>query len=129
MERESSKLMTPFDCQTIPQWIYNLKLMLPYTPPTIQHSLAVFIRFQEMQFTLKHFNGFGKKRHYDNIINDVKPYMDPSTQEMMEQMESMMSMMEMMQTLNGSDSQSPEGFNPLDMFSDLFAMKGDNNHE
>lgn len=143
MERDSSKLMTPFDCQTIPQWIYILKLMLPYTPEKYQHTLAVFIRFQEMQFTLHHFNGFGRKRHLDNIINDVKPYMDPATQEMMEQMESMISMMEMMQMMqdcpqHSSDASSEsQGFNPMDILSGfagsdlsaIFNMKGSDTHE
>ena len=143
MERESPKLMTPFDCQTIPQWIYILKLMLPYTPLKYQHSLAVFIRFQEMQFTLRHFNGFGKAKHFDNIINDVKPYMDPAAQEMMEQMESMISMMEMMQMMQNFSQDNPDtscevsGFNPMDILSGLagsdlttlFNMKGDLDNE
>ena len=112
MEQDSPKLMTPFDCQTIPQWIHILKLMLPYTPLTLQQSLAVFIRFQEMQFTLKNFSGFSGKTQFDNIINDVKPYMDPAAQEMMAQMESMMNMMNMMEMMQMTD------------LSDLFNMKG-----
>lgn len=129
MELESSKLMTPFDCQTIPQWIYILKLMLPYTPKKYQHTLAVFIRFQEMQFTINSFNGFSKEKKIDNIINDVKPYMDSTTQEMMEQMESIMSMVQMMQIFNENNSDISEGYNPMNIFSDMFNMKGDNNHE
>ena len=119
MEQEFSKFMTPFDCQTTPRWIYILKLMLPYTPERYQHSLAIFIRFQEMQFTMKHFNNFFTKKPFDfnNILNDVKPYMNPETQEMMEQMESMMSMMEMMESMQMND------------LSDLFNMKGDSTHE
>lgn len=126
MEQEPSKLMTPFDCQTIPHWLYILKLMLPYTPEKYQHPLAVLIRFQEMQFTMKYFHGFGKQKNSDNIFNAVKPYMDSSTQEMMEQMESMMSMMEMVQMMNETTT---EEFDPMNIFSDLFNMKGDGNHE
>lgn len=136
MEYESSKLMTPFDCQTIPQWIYILKLMLPYTPVKYQHTLAVFIRFQEMQFTLKHFHGFGRKKQFDTLLNDVKPYMDSSTQEMMEQMESMMSMMEMMQMMQdfpqeATDSSTMDFFSAFagNNLSELFKMKGNSNHE
>jgi len=140
MERESSKLMTPFDCQTIPQWIYILKLMLPYTPEKYQHTLAVFIRFQEMQFTMKYFTGFGPKKHFNNLISDVKPYMDSSTREIIEQMESMMSMMEMMQMMNDSSqntSDESQSFNFMDIlgelagsdFSTIFNMKGDINNE
>ena len=117
MEQEPLKYMTPFDCKTTPAWIHTLKLMLPYTPKKYQQLLAIFIRFQEMQFTLKHFSGFKSEKHFDNILHDVKPYMDPATQEMMEQMESMMSMMEMMEMTQMND------------LSDLFNMKGDFNNE
>lgn len=129
MENNPPKLMTPFDRTTTPDWLYMIKLMLPYTPEKIQHSLAVFIRFQEMQHTLRYFHGFAKKNISNNILNDIKPYMEPSAQEMMEQMESMMSMMDMMQMMNDNASDNSEGFNPMDMFSDLFNMKGDNNNE
>lgn len=114
MEQDTKKLMTPFDCQTTPQWLYMLKLMLPYTPDNIQHSLAVFIRFQEMQYTLKHFSRFSKKKSQDTVLTDIKPYMDPSTQKMMEQMESMMNMMEMMESMD---------------LSEMFNMKGSSEHE
>ena len=143
MDHEYSKLMTPFDCQTTPHWIHLLKLMLPYTPAKHQHLLAVFIRFQEMQFTMRHFNGFGKTRHFDNIFNDVKPYMDPATQEMMEQMESLMNMAEMIQMMknfsqdDSAASSETSGFNPLNILSGvtgsdlstIFNMKGDLGNE
>lgn len=129
MEQNPPKLMTPFDRTTTPDWLYMIKLMLPYTPENFQHSLAVFIRFQEMQYTLRYFQGFSKKKGSNNIMNDLKPYMEPSAQEMMEQMESMMSMMEMVQMMNENASDNSEGFNPMDMFSDLFNMKGDYNNE
>lgn len=134
MEHNIPKLMTPFDCQTTPQWLYMLKLMLPYTPDNLQHSLAIFIRFQEIQYTMKHFKRFSKKKSQNMILTDIKPYMDPSTQEMMEQMESIMNMMEMMECFQENNSQD---INPMDLFSgmmgnefsDLFNMKGDSEHE
>ena len=129
MEQTPPKLMTPFDCTTTPDWLYMMKLMLPYTPEKLQHSLAVFIRFQEMQHTLRYFHSISKKNISTSILSDIKPYMEPSAQEMLEQMESMMSMMEMMQTMNDNTSDNSEGFNPMDMFSDLFNMKGDYNNE
>lgn len=129
MEQIPPKLMTPFDRTTTPDWLYMIKLMLPYTPEKLQHSLAVFIRFQEMQYTLKYFRGFSNQKSSDNILSDIKPYMEPSAQEMMEQMESMISMMEMVQMMNENTSDNSEGFNPMNMFSDLFNMKGDYNNE
>ena len=137
MEHESPKLMTPFDCQTIPQWIYILKILLPYTPLSLQHSLAVFIRIQEMQFTMKHFHNFSPKIPSHNIINDVKPFMDSETQEMLEQMESIISMMDMMQMMQNFQENTSPDFNPMDILSgfmdhdfiDIFNMKGDSEHE
>ena len=129
MEQKFTKLMTPFDRSTTPDWLYMMKLMLPYTPEKLQHSLAFFIRFQEMQYTLKHFHGFSRKNNSNSILSDIKPYMEPSAQEMMEQMESMISMLEMMQMMNENTSGNPDGLNPMDMFSDLFNMKGDFNNE
>ena len=120
MEQNPPKLMTPFDRTTTPDWLYMIKLMLPYTPEKLQHSLAVFIRFQEMQYTLKYFQGFSKEKGSDNILSDIKPYMEPSAQEMMEQMESMMNMLEMMQSMQDF---------PLNNFEDLFNMKGNSNNE
>lgn len=137
MEHNPPKLMTPFDCLTTPHWLYMLKLMLPYTPNKIQHSLAVFIRFQEMRYTANHFHGFYDSSHTSNVLNDIRPYMAPSEQEIMEQMESMMNIMELMQSLQETSSDSANGFNPMDMFSsimgsdfsDIFNMKGDSEHE
>ena len=114
MEPKSPKLMTPFDCQTTPDWIYTLKLLLPYTPDNLQHTLAVFIRFQEMQYTFRHFRHFAPLDSQDNILGTLKPYMSSSEQEMMEQMEMMMNMMEMM---DGVD------------LSSMFNMKGDFSNE
>ena len=78
MERNPPKPMTPFDCITTPDWLYMFKLMIPYTPANIQHSLALFIRFQEMQYTMRHFHGFSKSKPSNSILNDIRPYMDPS---------------------------------------------------
>ena len=132
MERNPPKPMTPFDCITTPDWLYMFKLMNPYTPANIQHSLALFIRFQEMQYTMRHFHGFSKSKPSNSILNDIRPYMDPSAQEMMEQMESLMNMMEMMQSFQENtpdNSSDPSGFNPMDILSDMFNMKGDFEHE
>ena len=101
MEQVPPKPMTLFDSMNTPQWIHSLKLMLPYMPSGIQRTFAVFIRFQEMRYTMEHFKAFSSHSSPENIFNDLKPYMEPSDLEMMEQMESMMSMMEMMQNMKG----------------------------
>ena len=101
MERVPPKPMTPFDLLNTPEWLHTMKLIVPYIPPHIQRTFAMFIRFQEMRYTMEHFKVCHNHSFSENIINDLKPYMESSDLEMMEQMESMMSMMEMMQNMKG----------------------------
>ena len=96
MEHKPPKPMTPFDNMVTPPFLYTLKLMLPYTPPSTQRMLGIYIKFLELRYTLSHFNGFGNADS-SRLFDLLKDYMGPEEQEMMEQMSSMMNMMEMMQ--------------------------------
>ena len=101
MEQIPPKPMTLFDSMNTPQWLHTMKLLLPYVPVNIQHTFALFIRFQEMRYTMEHFKAFQNHSSPENILCDLKPYMEASDLEIMEQMESMMSMMEMMKNMKG----------------------------
>lgn len=94
MEHNPPRLMTPFDNLTTPYHLYALKLMLPYTPPSMQRTLGIYIRFSELRYTLEHFHGFGNPDS-SKILDTLKDYMGPEEKEMMEQMEMVMNMMEM----------------------------------
>ena len=96
MEQNPPRPMTPFDNLTTPPGLYALKLMLPYTPPSTQRMLGIYIKFLELRYTLSHFNGFGNADS-SRLFDLLKDYMGPEEQEMMEQMEMLMNMMEMMQ--------------------------------
>lgn len=96
MEHKPPRPMTPFDNMVTPPFLYTLKLMLPYTPPSTQRMLGIYIKFLELRYTLSHFNGFGNADS-SRLFDLLKDYMGPEEQEMMEQMEMMMNMMEMMQ--------------------------------
>ncbi len=96
MEHKPPKPMTPFDNIVTPPFLYTLKLMLPYTPPSTQRMLGIYIKFLELRYTLSHFNGFGNADS-SRLFDLLKDYMGPEEQEMMEQMEMLMNMMEMMQ--------------------------------
>ena len=103
MEQNPPKPMTPFDNLVTPPFLYTLKLLLPYTPPSIQRFFGVYIKFLELR---------------------LKPYMNPSEKEMMEQMSGMMNMMEMvqnmqnMQNMSGSSMDS-NSFDPMDMMKSM----------
>lgn len=126
MEKTPPKPMTPLDELVNPSFLYTLKLFLPYVPSSMQRILAIFLKFTELKKTMDSFYGFNntpQKSFSDNILNDLKPYMNPKEQEMMEQMEGMMNMMEMMQQMQQASSSSSngdtEGFSPFDLMKGM----------
>lgn len=118
MEHNPPKQMTPFDNLTTPHGLYALKLMLPYTPASIQRTLGIYIKFSELRYTMEYFHGFGNPDS-SKIFDTLKDYMGPEEKEMMEQMEMMMNMMEM--TKGQSDMADMLG----GMFGDMFHMPED----
>ena len=119
MEQKPPRLMTPFDSLITPPGLYTLKLLLPYTPPSAQHFLAVYIKFAELSYTMEHFRGFPAASRPLELFSELKAYMSPEERENLEQMETMMNMMEMMQTMN-SDSDGENGFSPMDFMKGVF---------
>lgn len=121
MEERPPRLMTPLDTLCTPVSLYTLKLLLPYTPASIQRTLAVLIKFREFQNITQNFRCFssGSPNH---ILDEMKPYLTKEEQETFCQFENMMNMMEMMQSV----SADPE----TDMSSSIYTflnpfMKGE----
>lgn len=115
MEHNFPRSMTPFDNLTTPPGLYTLKLMLPYTPASMQRTLGIYIKFSELRYAMEHFHGF-KNSDSSQIFDTLKDYMGPEEREMMEQMEMMMNMMEM--TKGQSDISDMFG----SMFGEMFHM-------
>ena len=127
MEQNSLKPMTPFDNLVTPPFLYTLKLLLPYTPPSVQRFFGIYSKFLELRHTMEYFQGFDFSSPA-NILEGLKPYMEPAEKEMMEQMSSMMNMMEMvrgMQSMSeGASDSSSQGFgafNPMDMMKGMLS--------
>ncbi len=128
MEQETPKPMTPFDALTTPSRLYTLKLLLPYAPRSIQHFLAIYIKFSELSYTINHFHSFGKTKAPIHIFEDLGPYMSPEEKEKMEQMEGMMNMMEMVQNMQAASdpmfraaSEEDHGFDPMDLMKGMLS--------
>ena len=115
MEQNPPRPMTPFDNLTTPPGLYALKLMLPYTPASMQRTLGIYIKFSELRYAMEYFHGF-KNPDSSKIFDTLKNYMGPEEKEMMEQMEMMMNMMEM--TKGQPDMSDMFG----GMFTDMFQM-------
>ena len=127
MEQNPPKPMTPFDNLVTPPFLYTLKLLLPYTPPSMQRFFGIYIKFLELHHTMEYFQGFSSSSP-SNILEGLKPYMEPAEKEMMEQMSSMMNMMEMVRSMQsmpeGTSDSSAQGFgafNPMDMMKGMLS--------
>ena len=69
MESKTQKPMTPFDVLTTPSHLYTLKLLLPYTPPSMQHFFAIYIKLQELTYTFQHFQGSSEPFSFNSVFH------------------------------------------------------------
>ena len=69
---QKPKLMTPFDMLVTSSSLYTLKLMLPFTPASMQRSLAIYIKFSELKSTMEHFYGFRNSDCQGSILDQLK---------------------------------------------------------
>lgn len=106
MESYDKELVTPFDMLTSPKSLRMMKLVLPYTNPQMQQIFAVYIRFIELQETMRFYQNLsnslsaqdiGSQTNLTDIISDLAPYLPSEISEAMEQFEMVMTMMENMQ--------------------------------
>ena len=121
--------MTPFDTLVISPKLQMMKLMLPYTPASSQRLMALFIKFTELQNTMRYFEGFNafeddgsaqsKMDRPLDIFDDLRPYMSPKDSETMDMMMSAMSMMEMM---NGMDMPDMSSMGDMSGMMDMMNM-------
>lgn len=150
MERCPPQPMTPFDMMVSSPQLQTMKLMLPYLPPAYQRILALYIKFTELQNTFRHFSflhtasGKHSATPFD-ILDEIRPYMNPKDSESLESFLSILNMMEMMKDMNGGDmpdfsnmtemSEMPDVLNMMQMFHtdppdmNFEQKEGDNNHD
>lgn len=141
MDKKEREIVTPFDQLTSSGNLRMMKLMIPYIAPESQRFLAVYIRFMELQNTIRFFEHFGNSLHTQNfgnhatspmeIFQEIAPYMPSGFSETFDQFANMLSMMEMMQTFQNADTDpvesvkqmfSPEQQEMFDMYSSMFSQ-------
>lgn len=100
MNDDISHQMTPFDEYICNQSLQMMKLMIPFLPPQNQRMFAIYIKFQELQYTLSSFRRMRQcHRTPEDILHTLKPYLSSADLESFEQMQNMMEMMSMMQEM------------------------------
>lgn len=122
MEDWTINQMTPFDCRIATQSLQLTKLLIPYLPRETQRIMAIYVKFMEFQNTWSSFRAFRQKSHTtQDIFQELRPFMPPSTSESIDNLMNMMSMMEMMQSMQNTDSgeSSDFGFDPMQMMQGM----------
>lgn len=121
MDQDQTERMTPFDELVTSPTLQIMKLLIPYTPFSGRRMLASFIKFIELQRTIRLFgqrslaDPFSTGNSDQNIsspfdlIDSFRPYLNKKDAEMLDtliQLKEMMSFMEMMQPQDGQGNDS-----------------------
>jgi len=126
MEHGPFGLTTPFDRLTTTPELQMMKLLLPYTPASSQRMLAFFIKFQELQNTIKYFSNFksgGKVEAFEkkmtspmDFIDELRPYLGEKERSSIDMMMSAFGMMDMMNNMTSSGEGQTD---PMDMIKGM----------
>lgn len=123
MEETQLKKVMAFDNLFTTNRIQILKILLSYMAPSTQKTLAIYIKFLELQYTFTLFQnypdtsllGFDTENTFDisKLCSEILPFCGRDEQEKILQMRSMMEnfdkMQEMMQMVQMMQEMFPEG--------------------
>lgn len=143
-EKGQDKIMA-FDTLFTTNQIQMLKILVSYMDPSAQKSIAVYIKFMELQYTLSFFHTYPnaslkklpREESFDasKLCDEILPFCAPSEREQLNNMKNMfhnftnmqemMQMMQMMKELF-PEGESPFGGDPADILSGLSGMEGMN---
>lgn len=142
---ENTKAILAFDTLYTTNHMKILKLLLPYLESEHQKKLAVFIKWQELMFTLNFFKQYSaslyspdfkqsKKLDLNTLIPLLTPYCNEAEKNIIlqfSQMQNMMNMMEQMQVYmpmiqQFMSSMSGDGTNQDGMNQGGFDLEGNN---
>lgn len=125
MEKRPPLPMTPFDTQVTSSELQMMKLLLPYIPDSFQKFLAFFIKFSELQNTIRYFSLMERRCFKESfkkgtsspidILEDLKPYIGKDA-DTIDSILSAMNMMNMMKNMDMPD------FSQMGDLSDLMNM-------
>ncbi len=135
-DEKASDKVTAFDALFTTSHIQKCKVLLSYLPPYLQKTLAVYIKFSELRYTLSffqtrpaqyaffHADGSG----FSQMMDDISPYLSPHEQSqfshMQQMMQSMKHMQEMMEMIEMVKSLFPEGIPSVDGMPDMADIHG-----
>lgn len=89
-----------FDSTFTTSHLQMLKVLLPYLPPASQSGLAIYIKMQELQYTLEYMKHHPRtspllpKPEENCLFEQLLPYCSPSQKEQIQQFQQMNQQME-----------------------------------
>lgn len=123
MQRYPPKPMTPFDENVTTQQLQLMKLLLPYFPIQFRKTFAFYIKFTELQNTLKYFphmnSSFKSISQPFDILEDFRPYLSEQDLTSIDSVLSILNMMEMMKSMDTDFMPDISGFGDM---SDIMNM-------
>lgn len=139
MEKHPPLPMTPFDILVTSSELQMMKLLLPYIPDFYQRFLAFFIKFSELQNTIRYFNPSGRGHSKDSfrketsspidILEDLRPYIGKDA-ETLDSLLSAMNIMNMMQNMDMPDfSQMGDLSGMMDMMNMFTGNPDDDDYQ
>ncbi|MFI3171998.1 MAG: hypothetical protein R3Y58_06500 [Eubacteriales bacterium] len=109
---------TPFDNLVSTIELDMMKLLIPFIPAQSQAHFAVYIKFQELQETMRIFKRYPSGIRACDLCEDedsadmfsmFKPYLPEESQGMFDNISNMMNMMEMMKQMQAMNEAMNEG--------------------
>ena len=143
MDPKSLKPQTPFDSKIVPQKLQLMKLLLPYMSSSIQSLFGIFIKFQELQYTVQYFqdtksNAFmhianAGQFSFSEIAEEFIPYLDARQSETLSSLLNVFQIMELMQNMPGESFMqnmlSPEQQEMFEFYSNMFSQDIENAYD
>lgn len=125
-EQHEEDMVIVFDTLFTTSHIQQMKICLPLLPTKLQQKFAIYIKFQELIYTVSYFkkqsdsspiSGFTKNNSRDQIFSSLSKHCSESDKEKFTQMQSVMQAMDMYQNMK---ELFPDGMNLDEM--DLASM-------
>ncbi len=134
MEKDLPGPMTPFDELVTSPELQLMKLLIPYAPASGRQMLAAFVKFTELQETLRLFRRPGGLRAQGfpddardeppspfDILNSFRPYLPPQQASMLDTVMNLRNMLSIMEMMQAQQEQNQEPANPMDLLSGMLS--------
>lgn len=107
MEKTENEAVAMFDTLYTTNHLQLLKILLPYLEEELQKKLAIYIKFQEMQYTIKYLKEHvlfrterilqKKEFNMQTLISEMSPYFTDQERNMANQFSNLKNMMDSME--------------------------------